>query len=175
MPFTDSFPAMPRRSSHFLATSPGFTLLEICLVLMIAFVILAVAIPSLSSALSSSRSKSSFSEFDDMVQDAHGRAIAERRAYVLIWSPKKVVMRPDEPANKAEADGLRQIEIAKDDVLNLFLPASLALKQGKLTVAIWTFWPNGACEPAPIEYKGKLGKWSATYNPFTVQADPNYD
>ena len=166
---------MFRRLRAFRNDAAGFTLLEICIVLLLVMLILRVAIPSVQGVLEGNRSKDSFSGFDAMVQDAHLRAVSERRAYVLIWSPKRVVLRPDEPASKAEADGLRELAIAKGEVLNLFLPASLAGKKGKITAAIWTFWPGGACEPATIEHKGKTGKWTATYNPFTVQAETRYD
>jgi len=165
---------MPRRFHH-SRFDTGFTLLEICIVLLLVMMLMAVAIPSVRGVLEGNQSRNSFNNFDELVQDAHTRAISEHRTYVLIWSPKKVILRPDEPTNQAEAEGLRELEIAKDDVLNLFLPASLAQRQGKITAAIWTFWPVGVCEPATIQYKGKLGKWKATYNPFTVQAEANYD
>lgn len=165
---------MPRRFRH-SPPDAGFTLLEMCVVLMLVIMLILMAIPSLRGVLEGNQSQNSFTSFDEMVQDAHSRAIAEHRAYVLMWSPKKVILRPDSPMNDAEAAGLRAIEITKDDVLNLFLPASLAERKGKITAAIWTFWPVGVCEPATIQYKGKRGHWKATYNPFTVQAETNYD
>ena len=166
---------MSLRSRQFPASEAAFTLLEICIVVLIAMLLMRIAIPSLAGVLAGNRVEKSFTEFDSLVQDAHDRAIAEQRAYVLIWSPKRVLLRPDEPVNKAEAEGLRELPIGRDDVLNLFLPASLATKKGKLTAAIWTFWPGGACEPATIAFKGKAGAWHATYNPFTVQAETRYE
>ena len=166
---------MTRFSRQFPASKAAFTLLEICIVVFIAMVLLRVAIPSLVGVLTANRAEKSFTDFDALAQDAHERAIAEKRAYVLIWSPKRVILRPDEPTNKAEAEGMRELPIVREEVLNLVLPASLATKKGKITAAIWTFWPGGSCEPAIVEYQGKAGKWRATYNPFTAQAETNYD
>ena len=168
-------PRMPRPFHTVSTANPGFTLLEICIVLALAMMIMGIAIPTLNGVISENRLKGSFVQFDELAQDAHTRALAEHRAFVLIWAPKEIVLRPDEPANKAEADGLRKIEIAKGDVFNVYFPASLFNKRGKVTAAIWTFWPTGVCEPAKIDYHGKLGKWSATYNPFTVQGEASYD
>ena len=153
----------------------GFTLLEVCIAMIIVLVVVGIAIPSLNGVFSDNQIKSSFQAFDELAQDAHGRAIAEGRPYVLIWGPKEILLRPDEPANKAEAEGLRKVDIPKGEVWNVFFPASLFKKSGKVTAAIWTFWPGGVCEPATVAYQGKTGKWSAVYNPFTVQAETTYE
>ena len=163
---------MPRLTAH---SQSGFTLLEISLAIMIAVVILAVAIPSLSAVLGKSKAESSFLAFDQMVQEARERAQTEQRNYVIVWGRDRwVLMRPEQPANRAEAEGLRQWRIAKDETLELHLPAALTAK-GATPDAIWTFWTNGVCEPAEVRYKGAAGQWAATYNPFTAQAEVTYE
>lgn len=163
---------MPRLSVH---TRSGFTLLEISLSILIAVVIMAVAIPSLSGVLGGSKAQSCFEAFDQMAQEARQRARAEERNYVIVWGRDRwVLMRPEQPANRAEAEGLRQWRIAKDETLELHLPAALTAK-GATPDAIWTFWTNGVCEPAEVRYKGAAGQWAATYNPFTAQAEVTYE
>jgi type II secretory pathway pseudopilin PulG len=152
----------------------GFTLVEICVAMIIAVLVLGVAIPSLTSVMSGQQSRQGFTAVDNLAQEAHRRAMDEHRAYVLIWSPKKVVLRPDEPASPAEAEGVQEVAIGKQDKLELFLPASL-LKKGKTAAAIWTFWPSGVCEPARITSDGSLGRWTAVYNAFTGKAEVRYE
>ena len=163
---------------HSSTANLGFTLLELLLAVAIALMVLGIAIPSMMGVMKSSSSQNSFTDFDNLVQDARDRAVAEQRAYVLIQSTKLghrenpiMVLRPDVPANKAEQEGVRKLDLAKGDVLRVWLPASI----GNDSVAIWTFWPNGACEPATIAFEGAAGKWKATYNAFTVRAEVHYD
>lgn len=163
---------MTRPSAH---SQSGFTLLEISLSILIAVVIMAVAIPSLSGVLGKSKAESTFAAFDQMVQEARARAQAEERNYVIVWGRDRwVLMRPEEPANRSEAEGVSQWRIAREELLELHLPAALNAK-GATPEAIWTFWTNGVCEPAEVRYKGAAGAWSATYNPFTVQAEVRYE
>ena len=163
---------MTRLTSH---SQSGFTLLEISLAIMIAVVILAVAIPSLLGVMGGSKAEKSFLAFDHMAQEARERAQAEERNYVIVWGRDRwVLMRPEEPANRAEAEGFLQWRIEKEEKLELHLPAALTTK-GATPEAIWTFWPNGVCEPAEVRYKGAAGQWAATYNPFTVQPEVRYE
>jgi len=153
----------------------GFTLLEVILALLIAALVISVAIPSLTGVMQGSKAQDSFSDFDAMAQEAHTRSLEEGRNYVIVWGREKTVrMRPEEPANPSEAKGMQTRKIQKNETLELHLPAALTEK-GSTPDAIWTFWSNGVCEPAEVRYQGAAGAWSAVYNPFTVQAEVNYD
>ena len=144
--------------------------------MVIAVVIIGVAVPAIKGVIGDNKAHASFEQFDALAQEAHAKSIAERRAYILIWSPKYVMVRPDEPANKAEAKGGTQLPIAENEALEFVPVASLLANDRKTPVlAIWTFWPSGVCEPARIRFKGKSGKWVADYNPFTTQAEVRYD
>ena len=160
---------------HPFHSKAGFTLLEVSLAIMIALLIMAIAIPSLTGAMGKSKAQDAFSAFDDMVQEAHFRSMQEGRNYVIVWGrDKEVIVRPEEPSNRGEAQGLRQWNIQKEEALELHLPAALIAK-GATPDAIWTFWSNGVCEPAEIRYAGAAGKWKAVYSPFTVQAEVSYE
>lgn len=153
----------------------GFTLLEVMLAVCIAAIIMAVAIPVLSNVLGEPKGERSFLEFDQMVQEARTRSRVERRNYVIVWGRDGIVlMRPEETVCKPGDKGTLQWTVAKTDTLDLHLRAAL-LEKGQKPEAIWTFWPNGTCEPAEVHYKGVAGEWTARYHPFTVQAEVRYD
>ncbi|MDD5350819.1 MAG: prepilin-type N-terminal cleavage/methylation domain-containing protein [Chthoniobacteraceae bacterium] len=153
----------------------GFTLLEVILAIMIALVVMAVAIPSVTSALGESKAQKSFAEFDAMVREAHRRSVAEHRNYVIVWGRDNTVsMRPEEPGNRAEAEGLQRRKMTAGGEVELRLPAALTAN-GAVPDAIWTFWTNGVCEPAEVRSKGRETKWSAVYNPFTARAEVRYE
>ena len=150
---------------------PGFTLVEVCLALAIALVMMAAALPGVTAALEKREAPEAFNALDAMAQEAHARSVAEGRNYVLVWDrAKSVRMRPESPANRAEAEGKRQWQITRNATLTLHLPAALTPK-GTTPDAIWTFWADGFCEPAEIQFRGNAEKWTAVYNPFTVEAE----
>ncbi|MEI6351613.1 MAG: prepilin-type N-terminal cleavage/methylation domain-containing protein [Verrucomicrobiota bacterium] len=159
---------MLRRPPHSI---PGFTLLELCIAIAIVVLLLGVALPSLSGVLNQSKDTSRFASFDQMVQQAHTRSLTERRPYVLVWTQKNVVLRPDEISEKGAPAAVQQWNIDKDESVVLDLPAALI----KRPEAVWTFWPSGVCEPASVFYKSKAAKWKATYNPFTAQAEVKHE
>jgi len=160
---------------HFVHSKSGFTLLEVSLAIMIALILMAVAIPSLTGVLGDAKGQTVFSTFDALVQEARERSLQEQRNYVLVWGRDRVVLlRPEEPANRAETEGAQRWKIEKGEVLDLKLPAALTAK-GATPDAIWTFWADGVCEPAEVRYKGAAGAWSAVYNPFTAQAEVLYE
>lgn len=153
----------------------GFTLLEVILALLIAVTVMAVSIPSVTSALNGSKTQKSFEAFDSMVREAHERSVVEQRNYVIVWGRERIIrMRPETAEIRGESEGVQRREISRDEKLTLHLPAAL-MPKGKEPDAIWTFWASGVCEPARVEYKGRDGSWSAVYDPFTVQAEVHYE
>ncbi|XHR27277.1 MAG: Tfp pilus assembly protein FimT/FimU [Chthoniobacteraceae bacterium] len=153
----------------------GFTLLEVILALLIAVGIMAVSIPSITSALNGSRAQKAFEGLDAMVQEARNHSREEGRNYVIVWGRDRVIrMRPEAPANREESEGIQRRNITRNDQWTLHLPAALT-PRGTEPDAIWTFWASGVCEPARVDYKGGEGVWSATYNPFTAQAEVRYE
>jgi hypothetical protein len=155
--------------SHF-----GFTLLEVMLALLVALTVIAVSVPSVTAALSKPPAQMAFERFDVMVREARTRSHTEGRNYVIVWGDDKTVrLRPEESSSRSEASGIRQWKQSKEGTLEIRFPA--ALLRGKTPDAIWTFWPDGACEPAEIRYQNANTKWSAFYNPFTARAEVRYD
>src|SRR6266446_7670038 len=93
----------------------GFTLLEIMISVSILLVILGLAVPSLTGVLADKRLRRSLNEFNDMVQQAQERSVAEHRAYLIIWADKSVVLRPESFAKDEEAKDVAQLALARGE------------------------------------------------------------
>lgn len=147
----------------------GFTLIEICLALAIALVIVMIAVPSLSSVLKQDATNQSFEAFDQLVRKARALSTSERRTYLIGWSQKEIVLRPELPENPSEAEGVDRIPISQKERYTFELPAALS----KTKPTLWSFWPSGTREPATISYEGPTGSWSATFPPLAVKPEVN--
>jgi prepilin-type N-terminal cleavage/methylation domain-containing protein len=145
----------------------GFTLLEIVIAVSILLVILAVSVPSLSGVLADKRLRRSLDDFNDLVQQAQERSVAEHRAYLLVWGEKNVVLRPEAFTKGEEPIATAQFSLERGDVLTLGLPSALANDPP----AEWIFWPSGTCEPAVVQFKGRSGSWTANYSPLTGRSE----
>ena len=158
----------------------AFTLLEICLAVLIALLMLAVAVPALSGVLRGNALEASFDAFDQLARQARLRSLEERRPYRLAWEEGAVVLRPDGAADADAAEGGGEDEaappletrlaFAQGEAISVELPAALL----KNPEPVWTFWPSGVCEPAIITRTGTDGRWSATYHPLTGEATVTY-
>ena len=128
--------------------------------------LLALAVPSLTGVLADRQLKRSLDGFNNLVRHAQERSVAERRAYLIVWSKNKVVARPEALGEDEEAKATTEFALDRGDLLKLSLPAALTDKQP----AEWIFWPSGTCEPAIVQFKGRSGSWAANYAPLTARA-----
>jgi type II secretory pathway pseudopilin PulG len=144
----------------------GFTLLEICLALMIGLMIILLAVPSIAGLLAEQRLKQSFERFDQLVASAKLQSVTEQRTYALVWDRKGISLAPlgPTPANLDE-DSANHLLFEKDESFELQRPAALL----KDAPGVWVFWRNGTCEPAQISFHGKGGSWLVSYNPLTAR------
>jgi type II secretion system protein H len=145
----------------------GFTLVEIVIVIFILLLILGVAIPSLSGVFADKRLHHSLDRFNELVREAHERALADRRAYLIAWSDHDIRLQPatflkDEPQNPTDT-----MVIGRGDKWHLHLPAALTGQ----TPPEWIFWESGVCEPARVTFSSGDGSWTADYSPLTGLAD----
>ncbi|MDP9291444.1 MAG: hypothetical protein M3O82_03660 [Verrucomicrobiota bacterium] len=147
--------------------SGGFTLLEICLAVLMALLIFTISVPSVRGLLADSRLHKSFETFDGLAQDARLRSIRDRRPYLLVWDDKSIELRPAEPTTADEKLDFPVIEPDKGESYDIELTGALAEKPAKE----WIFWPTGTCEPATITYQSVMGHWLAKYDPLTVQGE----
>jgi prepilin-type N-terminal cleavage/methylation domain-containing protein len=85
----------------------GFTLLEVCLALMIGLLLITLAVPSIMGVLGEQRLKHSFEAFDRFVQDAKMKSVHERRDYVMAWDDKGITLVSAGATDDAEKKGSR--------------------------------------------------------------------
>lgn len=143
----------------------GFTLLEVCIAIFIAVMLMVAAIPSISGVIQDQRAKKVFNQFDDLTREASSHAVTERRPYALEWDDSGVFCRPLAPVNADEARGIDRVDFGDKLTPDLLLPAAL----DKDPPRIWTFWPSGTCEPATVICHIADAPWTATYDPLTEQ------
>lgn len=141
----------------------AFTLLEMVIAISILLIILALSVPSLSGVLADKRLRRSLDGFNDLVQQAQERSVAEHRAYLLVWGEKKVMLRPEAFIKGEEPIATAQFSVERGDALTLALPFALE----KEPPTEWIFWPSGTCEPAVVQFKGRNGSWTASYSALT--------
>jgi len=139
----------------------AFTLVEIVLAVFILMLLLLLAVPSLSGVLANNRLRRSLNGFNNLVRQAQERSVAERRAYLIVWREKGVLLRPEVFAKGQQTSTTVELK------LTLKLPAALTNKPP----AEWIFWPSGTCEPATVQFKGAAGSWTANYLPLTARPE----
>jgi len=149
-----------------LTARTGFTLLEVCLAVFIAMLILTLAVPSIQGVIHDAKMRREFDDIDALARDAQARSVTERRAFVVAWEKEGIALRPQEPRNKDEAGGIAHVLFHDGETVQLQLPAALL----KNPAPVWTFWSTGACEPAILAGEGGEGRWTAVYNPLTARA-----
>jgi type II secretory pathway pseudopilin PulG len=145
----------------------AFTLIEIVLSVFILMMLLALAVPSLTGVIANKRLKGSLDGFNNLVRSAQERSVLERRPYLIVWSKKNVVARPEVFAKDEKVRATAQFALGRGEVLKLSLPAALTKKHP----AEWIFWPSGTCEPATVQFKGRSGSWVASYSPLTARPE----
>lgn len=145
----------------------GFTLIEIVIAVFILMLVLLLAVPSLSGVLADKRLRASLDRFNNLVRQAQERSLAEHRAYLIVWTDKSVVLRPEAFAKNEERRGVAEFRLDRGDILTLTLPAALK----KDPAAEWIFWPSGICEPATVQFKGRAGSWTSSYSALTARGE----
>lgn len=142
----------------------GFTLIEVCVSILIVVVIMGMAVPSLSGVLAERRLRASYDGLAGLATEAQRRSVVERKTYLLAWDRDgRVRMFPEElPAKERRAvspaplpDGARYA-LRSDD------------GEGA-DPREWAFFPTGNCEPATVRCEAPTGTWEASFNALTVR------
>jgi Tfp pilus assembly protein FimT len=144
----------------------AFTLLEVCLALLIGLVLVLLAVPSLAGLLAEQRLKQAFDRFDRLVSEAKTRSVTEQRAWLLAWDRAGIALAPAGDGNgTVDSAAPKRLAFAKDESFQLQRTAALL----KNVSNEWIFWPNGTCEPVVVSFAGPSGKWEASYDPLTAR------
>lgn len=143
----------------------GFTLLELCLAIFIALMLISLVVPSLHGMRADQKLTATFEEFDKVVRAAQMHSVQERRPYHLVWEKGAVVLRPIHLRADEEPAEIERYELSEKRELIIERPAALK----KDPPGEWPFWESGVCEPVRITYNGPEGKWVAEYDALTTQ------
>lgn len=141
----------------------GFTLLELCLAVMIGMLLMSIAVPSVTAMLREQRLRQSFEDFDDFARAAQTQAVKDRRMVVMVWDKEGISLDSPELAAEEANGAAKRFSFAEGATWNLQRPAALV----KDPVWEWPFWRSGACEPVIVSYESPAGTWSAEYNGLT--------
>ena len=145
----------------------GFTLLEICIALFIAMLVITMAVPSVLAMLAEDRLKASFDAFDGWVRKAREKSLTERRDCVLVWAEDGIALVPAEARDTDAPDTEpERFVFAKGEKITIERPSALM----KEPPGEWIFWRSGLCEEAVVSFKGEAGSWRVHYDPLTVRA-----
>jgi hypothetical protein len=126
-----------------------------------------LAVPSLTGVIANRRLKQSLDSFNQLVRQAQGRSVTERRAYLIVWGKNSVLLRPEVFAEGEEEKPTAMLNLTKGSWMKISLPAALLGKPP----AEWIFWPSGTCEPATVQFRSPAGGWTANYSPLTAQPE----
>ena len=138
-------------------------MIEIAIAVAIMVLIMMLAVPSISGVIADRRLRRSLDELNSLVRKAQEQSGLERRAYLIAWDDKQLVLRP-ESLNRGESDAPTAVlRLERGDAFVLELPAALTDEPP----AEWIFWPSGTCEPAVVKFKGVNGSWTARYSSLT--------
>jgi type II secretory pathway pseudopilin PulG len=145
----------------------GFTLVEIAISVFILMILLLLAIPSLSGVLADRRLHRSLDAMNDIVRQAQERSVRERRAYLIAWGRRSIVLRPEEVGPDESKSAIATLALDKGHAFLLRLPAALQSDP----LAQWIFWPSGTCEPANVSFNGPDGSWEVNYSALTARPE----
>jgi hypothetical protein len=137
----------------------AFTLLEICLTLVIGMMLILLAVPSVAGLLADQRLHESWDRFEQLVNTARIQSIRTQQPCRLVWERHRIILQAVNP--KAGDDGeIHSLSMADDEAYELTRTAALITP----APAEWIFWPNGVCEPVVVRYHGHSGRWQARFD-----------
>jgi prepilin-type N-terminal cleavage/methylation domain-containing protein len=146
----------------------GFTLIEMCVAIGIALLLMAVALPSITGQMGRQRLQQAYDRFDALVAEAQRRSVGEGKAYVLVWDDKGAVrLYPANWTAKERAAGPIAALIPTPGGERYALDRNSSLNRSP--ESSWIFWPSGNCEPVNILFDGPTGTWTAEYNPLSAR------
>jgi prepilin-type N-terminal cleavage/methylation domain-containing protein len=158
----------------------GFTLLEMCIVLLILAVLMGVIAPGMQSALAEAGLRSDARELSLMVKTAMLQSVEEHRVYALNLSEKTMALGPIAPAApedaNAPADPNQPLELAQDSIENWKLDTKNKLllpdpeghgRWQPIESAQWVFRPGELCPARQICFTRGEARLEVTFNALT--------
>jgi prepilin-type N-terminal cleavage/methylation domain-containing protein len=150
------------------ATRRGFTLIEMCVAIGIALMLMAVALPSITGQMGRERLQQAFDRLEALAAQAQQLSINEGRAYVMVWADEGTALRLYPAAWNAKerhAGAVAALIPSPNEHYSLDRDASLSHAPD----ASWIFWPSGNCEPVIVRFEGPNGTWTADFSPLSAR------
>jgi prepilin-type N-terminal cleavage/methylation domain-containing protein len=150
------------------AARRGFTLIEMCVAIGIALMLMAVALPSVTGQMGRERLQQAFDRLNALVAQAQQHSVNEGRAYVLVWTDDGTALRLYPAAwndKERRAGSTAALIPAANEHYWLDRDASLT----RLPAPSWIFWPSGNCEPVSVRFDGPNGTWTADFSPLSAR------
>ena len=148
-----------------IARRAAFTLLEICLTLLIGVMIILLAVPSVAGLLADQRLHESYARFEKFAGEARWHSLSEQKPIVLVWDKHVILMCKTDRDSRGDPVVVDRLAVAENEEFILNRPAALLPKPA----AEWTFWPNGTCEPVVVSYKGAAGQWQVSFDALSTR------
>lgn len=150
--------AMPEQMKARLAAEAGFTLLEVCVALAVATLVLGVAVLGLGGVADEQALKRAAHLVEALVQDARSTAMREGRECVMVLSSDGIAVEGPAPVEvRFEKSGLT-MELRRSGEREFRAP-----KLGET----WSVRRRGICEPLEIRLHGEHGYTEMLFEPLT--------
>ncbi|MEP6669122.1 MAG: hypothetical protein ABJF10_08220 [Chthoniobacter sp.] len=143
------------------ARRAAFTLLEICLTLLIGMVLILLAVPSVAGLFAEQRLHESYTRFEQLTNTARWRSGREQQPYRLVWDRHRIILKAAANAT-GESGEVESLALSDDESFQLVRTAALVNPAPEE----WTFWPDGTCEPVVVSYRGRSGRWQVRFDAF---------
>jgi prepilin-type N-terminal cleavage/methylation domain-containing protein len=150
---------------HILRRMPGFTMLEVCVVLFIIAVLFVVTVPVASHLLDEEKLQRPIRELQTFARTARREAMMADRSYEVLLLNDSYVLRPVADAKDS-----------KKEPVTYGLPSGVTFAIKRLgdrdfstqAEARWIFAPNGLCEPIVFLFQRKSDWVRCRADPLTA-------
>jgi Tfp pilus assembly protein FimT len=159
--------------SHTRSQLPGFTILEVCVVLFIIAVMFSVAVPTASHLLDEEKLQGPIRELQTFARTARRDAMMENRTYEVLLLNDSYLLRP---VDNTKDSGHKPLTYGLPSDVTFAIKRLGDREFLKKTDASWYFSPNGLCEPIKFLFQRK-GDWVRFHvNPLTgtMQKEESY-
>lgn len=150
---------MKGRGGH---EASGFTLLEICMAVVIGLMMLSLALPSMRGLFGEQRLRERMRQFEEVVIKASALANRSNREVRLRWVKLErdrvgLWMGTVEGGEEVEeGENGTVLEMDRDEKVQV---RRLAAMKGVPAPPEWSFWPRSIREPVELSYVGPQGEW----------------
>jgi len=150
--------AIPKHLKVRVSSKEGFTLLEVCVALAVATLVLGVAVLGLGGVAGEQALKQASHLVEAFVQDARSTAIREGRECVMVLTNEGIRTEGPAPLEVSFARFGLTLDLRRSGEVEFRSP-----KKGET----WSVRPRGVCEPLELRLRGERGYTEILFEPLT--------